>query len=866
MSLSVCIPDLIANGKLKGATAERAQQLYDEFMLQYRGKFDDSTARAFATQKTLDALDTAHLRKKRLALKQAEAQARILHDARRKYDGGKQADGPIRGRAMMAHLAFDERAGGISNVEYRWHNIKQTALGNMYDVLAKFRRNALGQLRNKEDMTLMLRELHGEKTGDLNAQELADAWRASAEMLRQRHNQAGGDIGKLDDWGLPHSHDARLVGSIPREEWINRVIPALDRERMIDRDTGVPMNDMKLRDMLGNMYEAIVSEGWSRRTPSGAGGNGKSMANRKAESRVLHFKDADAWMDYNDNFGALEPWDAMMAHVDHMARDIAMMEILGPNPAATVRWMQEVVAKDAYTKGSNFDRKKVVASDIAIQALYDEITGHNRRVVNMNLALFGSSLRQFQTSTKLGGALLSSFSDAGTQMLTRKFNGLPAMGTMKDILAQMNPADPEIREMARRSGLISDEFIGRANASARMAGDELFGGRLAKADENSPFVERFDQKAENVLNRANEVTGRLADATMRASLLNAWTISGREVMGMEFFSAISTYAPKAFDELDPNFRRFLERYGMGEADWDTIRATPRHEWKGMKWIRPQDMADGALSDRLMEAVLSEIDFAVPTGGVRQRAIVNALPRGSIGGELWRTGMQFKMFPITVMTMHGARMLSQATLGGAAGYGVAFLGITTLAGALSVQLSETSKGRDPMKMDNPDFWGKAMLKGGGLGIYGDLINNAQGQYGQDMGDLVKGPSWSTAQNVNDLVMGREKAVKGGAPGEKENKRDLARFLKRETPVVSSLWYTRLAFERLFIDQLEEWQGNDVEASRKRAAKRAEKDGTQFYWEPGKTAPNRAPDWSNALAPTPDAGTESPEASEAANPVY
>jgi hypothetical protein len=37
----------------------------------------------------------------------------------------------------------------------------------------------------------------------------------------------------------------------------------------------------------------------------------------------------------------------MMGHIDGMSRDIALMEILGPNPAATVRWLKDMVIKTA---------------------------------------------------------------------------------------------------------------------------------------------------------------------------------------------------------------------------------------------------------------------------------------------------------------------------------------------------------------------------------------------------------------------------------------------------------------------------------------------------------------------------------------
>jgi hypothetical protein len=41
--------------------------------------------------------------------------------------------------------------------------------------------------------------------------------------------------------------------------------------------------------------------------------------------------------------------------------------------------------------------------------------------------------------------------------------------------------------------------------------------------------------------------------------------------------------------------------------------------------------------------------------------------------------------------------------------------TTLMGALAMQLKEMAKGRDPRPMTDAEFWGAAMLQGGGLGF-------------------------------------------------------------------------------------------------------------------------------------------------------
>ena len=63
---------------------------------------------------------------------------------------------------------------------------------------------------------------------------------------------------------------------------------------------------------------------------------------------------------------------------------------------------------------------------------------------------------------------------------------------------------------------------------------------------------------------------------------------------------------------------------------------------------------------------------------------------------------------------------------------------------------------------------------------------------------------------------------------------------------SLWYARLAFERLVEDEIEVMLNPDANARFKRIEKRARKDFDQRYWSrPGRGLPQRAPDLGAAV---------------------
>jgi hypothetical protein len=848
VSLGVCIPDLIANGKIGAEYADELRGLYDELLAQHEPRMGREAAEALATSQAVAAWEKGLKQARRERLLQLRRQTSMLHDAQTGYRGA-DPDGPIAARAMAAFLAWDRKAT-YSNVEYRERAIRGEALGDLYAMLERHRANLLGEVRNKSDLIDVVHELFGRDSGNLNAREIAGAWRETSEMLRRRFNAAGGAIGKREDWGLPQSHDPLRVGSVTPDGWIREVLPTLDRAKMLDERTGMPLGDARLEVLLRDVYETIVSDGWIGRQP-GAGGQ-KMLANRRADRRVLHFRDAEAWIAYNDKFGQSSPWDAMMGHVRGMSRDIAMMEVLGPNPAATVRWMKDVTEQSAAMKGDQRARDAARKAGNTIDRLWGVLTGEADRPHSTTLAHVGSAVRNWEAGSKLGSAVISSFSDQGTAALTRRFNGLSSMTQLPDMVRAL--ADPRAKETARRSGFISDEWIGKASGAGRLQLDELTGGRLQAG---SGLGDRARQGAQ----LANEGMRRLADGVLRASGLNATTIATRETMAKEFAATFAEHADTAFGDLDPALRGFFQRYGMGARDWDVLRAIAPNRDAGYAAIWPKMLDDPALRSRVMEAMLTEIDFAVPTGGVRQKALVSGYQRGTVMGELVRTGFQFKMFPVTVMAMHGMRMFDQAGPWRMARYGISFLGATTLMGALSYQVANLTKGKDPASMFNADgspradFWRRAVLKGGGLGVFGDAVSLSTNEYGQKIGDIVVGPGWSSAQNVAALIWGKEVT---GPDGKKHHERDLAKFLKRESPL-GSLWYTRLAWEHLVVDQLGEMQGEDYAKSYDRLRKRAEAEGSGYFAPPG-TRPSewRSPDLGNAVRPAPPVdGSPPPE---------
>jgi hypothetical protein len=426
-----------------------------------------------------------------------------------------------------------------------------------------------------------------------------------------------------------------------------------------------------------------------------------------------------------------------------------------------------------------------------------------------------------QTAGKLGSATVSATTDIGFQATTRAFNGMPATKALTGYLRQFNPVSRADRELAARIGFGATDVARSAVSQSRFTGEVLTG----------------------------EMASRLAEGVLRASGLSAWTEAGRKAFGMDFLSHITGERSKAWGTLSSGFRRALDRYGFDEAAWNEMRSTPLEKVGGADWIIPGNMENRALRERLLGMILTETNYAVPEANLRTRAMFNQHlpPKGTLWGEIARSPLQFKSFGVSMLLTHGQRMMEQQTWGKVR-YGAGLVITTGLMGALVMQMKNLLRGEDlqPMGDDHygtsPTFWAQAIAQGGGFGLAGDFLTSATDKYDNSLADWALGPVFS---DVKKTIRTASSAAKGkGNPG-----RDLQRIIQGDLPG-SSLWYSKLAFQRAVADQAQMWTDPSYYDSFSRMETRARQQGQDYWWRPGEVSPERAPDFANAGQPVPE----------------
>ena len=800
MSIKKCLDDRVKAGTLKRKQADDALKLIEAFERENVKSMSAEQALATAAQQATDYMQRAALKKKQQTALQILAQDRVVSQA------GAHKKGWYAGVAAVFARDIWGMAG-YSSVEGRY----KAVLGSMHamfaDGLDRFRTKMAGLSQDRLGLERFIREIYGENSGDATVRSAAEAWKSTTDYGVLRFNAAGGNITDRNNWRLPQEWDTAKVKARGQAAFEEYMLKAFNegRLRIVDFDTGVAVDAVRAGQIISDAYTNISTNGVHRITPGQI--SRPSVANARTERRAFEWTGADAWLDFNREWGVgdAQIYDVLTGHLDGLARDIAKIEVLGPNPEHTARVLIDHARKNEVS-GLKAHR---------LEAIWEHVEGRAQSPVSEFIATTGRTVRSWLTSAQLGAAALSSVSDFATIRAASAWNGLPTSKVIGRYASLMAPSNAEDRKLAVRLGMIAEGWTMRA-AGAHRHQAEIVG---------------------------KELPGKISEFVMRASGLQPHTQAGRWAFGMEFLGHLADNAGKDVADLDAPLQRAFANYGITDADWKAIRGSIL-DHDGAKFIWPEEIgrsgkhADVQAASRLMEMVNTEMDYAVPTPGAIERSLLLGKSRpGSFVGEFVRSMAQYKTFPVTIMTTQLMRGISQIQAGDKGRYLVGTVASMTAMGALAMQLKDIAKGRDPRDMTDPKFWGAAFVQGGGAGIVGDFLysglNRADRSFymtmiGGPTGGLMDDLARLTGTNISQAIEGEDTHFG----------KEMARFVRNNTPG-SSLWYTRLIVDRMLWDHLQTLTDPNYAASFARMRQRSRDEfGQEYWWKPGTSNP-RAP---------------------------
>jgi len=822
MSFFDCIQRAMDAGSTDRERGTATQEAWREASDRYARFTDRRSAEEMAYQDIRDAFTRETAIQRHSRLKDLEVMRRNVEEVRNSSD----LLGVIRRPIERKEGASDQP----DSVWFMMKALEQQFQGAMGQFFTAINRNLAGNVRDKARLRNVVGEMRGDSTGDAVARNMAQAIGQTFERARLLFNEAGGHIGKMDNW-FPQTHDRQRLLNVGREPWVDQIINRLDWDRIENFSTGRPFgsgtpDDVKRR-FLGEIWDGIiyarVPKGEARYGP--APGTGK-LGDQRAYQRILHFRSTEDWISYNDEFGATDLFGAITQHMQRMARDIALMRAFGTNPRMGLEHRYQVALQEAKRRGNTKAYTQINESIGLTRAMMDQVTGAASVPESAWWANFFSGVRQWTTSSYLGSAMLASGGDLASMRMAAKAVGINPTNALSRHVELL--ASSATRETAARLGYIADTLSDAGNTVARFIGEVP----------------------------SNEILERITSFTMRAQGLSQWTDMGRTAFRMEFAGLFAENAGKALNDVTPQLRQILVSRGVTPEMWQQFsrpdlmfRAengatfiSPSH------WLQHTDLPRRQAEDiaiRMGGIIEEQVEFAIPTMSVSARAAVQRTARpGTIGGELLLSGLQFKSFGMSVFINQYSRMMAQPTPMSRALYAAEMLAAFTLMGAVGVQLKELAKGNDPRPMNSVAFWGAAALQGGGFGIVGDLFGSAESRTGGGLEDFFDGPVLGILGQVGNFTIGN--AMQAFRGEDMNLGRDATNLVRRNTPVASSLWQIRAAIDRMVFDQLQLFLDPEAQQSfNTRAQNRERSQGNRPFWDQGDFLPERGPDLSNAL---------------------
>lgn len=721
--------------------------------------------------------------------------------------------GRTMGEGVLAFLQGSARPipGSRASVDYQSKAIHGKYFGRM--VADMERVGVLSAFKDPDEG--MLRDIYREmgerrpgetvsKTGNKTAFEIARILRDTMDEVVARQNRAGGYITRVPDYVARQTHDQtaiRAVGGMgnnaqSREAsyraWYEFTRPLLDDAKTFSG--GRP--EAMMRELHTKLYAGIRAS-----TEDGTNIMGKAILGPKNEIPLLHFKDADSALAYNQKFGIKDFKEQVLYDLRARTRAIALMENLGPNPEATLRQLikdLELVGAEADDSAKQVDS----LSDWRIMAAYNEISGKNESSVNPTLSNALGNVKTLVQVAKMGAVVLSSFADRAFlqgEMTSQAMGMLDAFGGQ---LTHMVKSQGD-KEVLRYMGLAMDGLMG--NALSRYSAHSRISGW-------SHSLQKW---------------------FFNLNGLNLWTDSSKGTAGLLMAAHLGDHAKLKFAEMPVELQRYLSMYEITPSRWDAIRKhVVDHEGHQMIFPDRVQISEAELSKLVTERGLSpsaanlarekdavdtalrtyyidRVDHAIPTPGAAERKYSTFDTRaGTPLGEAVRLVMLFKSFPITVMRKilgreiygRGADSLREWLLHDHKGkFNMAMLiAMTTAAGYVSGSVKDALKGRTPRKLmeNGRPVWkniNEMVIRGGSLGILGDvLLAEYESTYRGFLAQTA-GPVIGQLDTLMDIKTGIQRG--------EDVRQASGKLLQDNTPLIN-LFYIRPILDYLILWNIQE----------------------------------------------------------------
>jgi len=633
------------------------------------------------------------------------------------------------------------------------------------------------------DIARALWAIGKENAGDLHARlqpeavEVAKVISKWQEVARTDANKVGAWVGKMDGYITRQSHDAERIRRAGYEAWKEGAIARFDLPRMLAEsgsDAEAMLKGIYTDLASGNHMHADRSDPTPFKGPA-------NIAKKVSQSRTIHFLDADAWFNYNQEFGTGSLRESVMGGLMHSGQSTGLMQALGTNPKANFDAIKAELTEGLKRAGDVDQVAAIGDQRTALDNYMAAVDGSMNIPGNQQAARVLANARAWVTMSKLGGMVLSQLPDLAIYGSGVSYQGRGFLSGMYEAASGLgrNLKKAETRELAAMLGQTFDNMAGEIS---RM-------GSFSEAGTMNKHLQLF----------------------MKLNLSRWWNDKMRASASIGMSHHMALQAGKTFDNLGPEYQRVLSLYGITANQWDHIRASSAKNVDGNAYIVPENVTDPDSAAKLRTYFTDQTSFLQLEPDAKTRAIMlQGTKPGTWTGEGMRMMMQFKSFTGAFMQKIGGRellgrgyegdsLLKALTAGNGEMQGLAqVIAMSTLLGYGSMVMKDLAKGKTPRDpTESPEMAAKvfaaAMVQGGGAGIYGDFLFGEASRFGSGTIESLAGPIPSAAGRIIDLY---HKGIRG-----EDVKASALREVINNTPYMN-LFYTRAALDYLVVFRIQE----------------------------------------------------------------
>lgn len=699
-------------------------------------------------------------------------------------------------------------------------------------------------------------------TKDANALAIAKIIHQTQRYIINRLNLAGAWIDSYSGYITRTTHDPYKIFKAKQEKWANDTIDLIDLKR-----TFGTIDRAKAKEALYGMWNSFATGNHFDYGATIEEPVFPSLAKKVSASRELHFKNADAWMEYNQKYGGETPTRTIIDMIGSSANRIALMEHSGVRPkeyfdtvikAAYARLQSQMDGltqrllkyespqAPAMTPEDHAEAAKARAAlDLATEKFnyleknesylrnrIMQIDGTSKKPINKMKSNLMANYMAWQRMSKLGHVAEAHLASLPTQSMALRHYG----ATLGQRLAALGSgftkgAEGSAKRKTLRALLIGLDYDNKSMLARYDVADAPSGSMAAH---------------ENLFFRATGVSALTVNHSDNLEAVTAWLIGQDK--------------GKAYEAMDPKRRRNLRQYGIGKDEWDLFNKAA--EWTtvdGETFLSPsavEALPDEAVQDylnrqfrpaaqlpgpeeiertrnslalNLAMAYQENAEHGIPRPDARTQAVMfqMAPQPGTFMNNALRLLLQFKMWSAAMIQKSWGREI-YGTVGDGKMDRIAGLVEMAVGAAVVGTFAEMIKkeltGIDGLKelAEHPVRSVVAGMQRSGMGtILGDFLLGEYDRHGYSALDSLAGPTFGQIDLVMDMI--HAEASNPNHPWRQAGA-DLIKAVKSNMPWMN-MWGTQEAMNYLVWYRLQDWLAPGY---LQRMEKRMKDQQGQQYW--------------------------------------